>query len=66
MKGEIQGFIEKVSTSWTSYMVVNQMFYNGLNQIIRKIIDAVVGGILNTKTLKVTYELFEEMAMNSY
>ena len=29
-------------------------------------VDIAIKGILNTKTLKATMELFEEMAMNSY
>ena len=43
-----------------------QRFYNGLNSIIRQMIDAAVGGTLNTKTSEATQELFQEIAMNSY
>ncbi|XP_027357501.1 uncharacterized protein LOC113866902 [Abrus precatorius] len=43
-----------------------QTFYNKLNPAIRQMIDAAAGGTLNSKTLRVAQELFEEMAMNSY
>ena len=43
-----------------------QMFYDGLNHATRQMINPIVGGILNNKTLEVTQELFKEMAMNSY
>ena len=43
-----------------------QMFCNGLNQAIRQMIGAVVGGTLNSKTLEAIQELYEEMVLNSY
>ncbi|XP_027348306.1 uncharacterized protein LOC113859825 [Abrus precatorius] len=43
-----------------------QIFYNGLNPATRQMIDAAIGGTLNSKTPRAAQELFEEMAMNNY
>ena len=39
-------------------------FYNGMNNSTRQMIDAVVKGTWNSKTLEQALELFESMAMN--
>ncbi|XP_068662913.1 uncharacterized protein [Aristolochia californica] len=43
-----------------------QMFYNGLNEQTRTIVDAASGGTLMSKTVEGATSLFEEMASNNY
>src|SRR5262249_25321038 len=43
-----------------------QTFYNGLINGHKAMIDAAVGGTLNSKTLEITYNLINEIATNSY
>ena len=43
-----------------------QIFYNELNNATRQMIDVIVKGPLNSKTLEVAQDLIEEMVINSY
>ncbi|XP_022883717.1 uncharacterized protein LOC111400543 [Olea europaea var. sylvestris] len=43
-----------------------EIFYNGLNEQTRTMVDAVVGGILMAKIVEATYALLDDIATNSY
>ena len=47
------------------WMIV-QIFYNGITQVMRSMIDAAVNGTLMSNTEDEVYNLIEEMALNHY
>ena len=47
------------------WMVV-QMFYNGVTQPVRSMVDAAAGSTLMSETEDEAYNLIEEMALNNY
>jgi len=47
------------------WMVV-QIFYNGVTQSVRSMIDATTGGTLMSKMEKEAYNLIEEITLNNY
>jgi len=46
--------------------MVVQIFYNGVTQPVRSMIDAAAGGTLMIKTEEEAFNLIEEMALNNY
>jgi len=46
--------------------MVVQMFYNGVTQSVRSMINAVISGTLMSKIEDEAFNLIEEMAFNSY
>ena len=64
--GEIQGFVKKMPTSWTTRLATNQTFYNGLRLEHRAMVNATVGRSLMRRTPKYAYELLDDMALNAF
>ena len=46
--------------------MVVRIFYNGVTQPVRSMIDAAAGGILTSKMEEGAFNLIEEMALNNY
>jgi len=46
--------------------MIVQAFYDGLTQVVRPMIDVMMGGTLMNKMKEEAYNLIEEMALNNY
>ncbi|KAA3483462.1 Transposon Ty3-I Gag-Pol polyprotein [Gossypium australe] len=64
--GEIQGFVEKVSTPRITIVATGPNFLQGCEPSTRQLIDSATGGTLNNKTPEAAYKFIEEMSLNNY